>query len=580
MSSVLPPSRVSIRPITRYAEQVRSSTPWAAWLSRPRSARTIVAWLGVYLAIAANIPLWRELASLGGAPSVYLPHILLMALITACGSIALLSFTAWSRWMKPLWCGVVLVAAVAQHYMLGYRIVMDPTMLANAMQTDLHEARDLIGWQLLWHVLIVAALPGWVLWHVQIVPMSALRQAWRNTLLLLAVVALALAAAVAMNRQLAPLMRNNVQLRYMINPLATVYSATTAVVRPLFKRSRKLVPITAGATLGPSYAAQARPPLLVLVVGETARADHFGLNGYSRDTTPALAARKVLSWRQVQSCGTNTLASVPCMFSSLGKVAFEARKDDHENLLDVLQAAGLAVLWIDNQPGGCKGVCDRVPHASASEGVDPAVRQALCDGDECLDDILLQKIDARLAAMPEARRSKGVVLVMHQMGSHGPAYYKRSSADAKRFVPECRSHALADCSHAELVNGFDNSIAYTDRFLGKTIDWLKSQSSDFDPAMLYLSDHGESLGEYGLFLHGMPYAFAPEVQKHVPMILWTSEGMARRERLSRACLEGELDRPLTHDNLFHGVLGWMDVKSPAYRPALDQFATCRGVEAG
>ncbi|MBT2301725.1 phosphoethanolamine--lipid A transferase [Variovorax paradoxus] len=545
------------------------------WLSRPRSARSVVVWLSLYLAFAANWPLWSELARIGGAPSVYVPSIAVVLLLTMCGSVALLSFTAWSRWMKPLWFAVVVIAAVAQHYMQSYRVVMDPSMLANAMQTDAHEARDLLSWRLLFHVLLVAALPAWALWRVRIVPLDLVSQAWRNALLLLAAVALAVGGALAMNRQLAPLMRNNVHLRYMINPLASIYSAGAVVIKPMFKRSGKLVPISGGAALGASYAAQARPPLFVLVVGETARADHFALNGYARDTTPELAARKVLSWRDVHSCGTNTLASVPCMFSPLGKTAFEARKDDYENLMDVLQAAGLAVFWLDNQAGGCKGVCDRVPHASAFDTVDPSVKNALCEGDECLDDVMLHGLDARLAALPAERRGKGVVLVMHQMGSHGPAYYKRSSPDAKRFLPECKSNALAECSHSELLNAYDNSIGYTDRFLGKTIDWLQSQSKNYDTALLYLSDHGESLGEYGLFLHGVPYSFAPEVQKHVPMVTWFGDGISARRKLSPSCMEARLDAPLTHDNLYHTVLGVMDVTTPTYKPALDALASCR-----
>jgi lipid A ethanolaminephosphotransferase len=217
-----------------------------------------------------------------------------------------------------------------------------------------------------------------------------------------------------------------------------------------------------------------------------------------------------------------------------------------------------------------------VPHASASDALDATTRAALCDGDECLDEVMLKGLDARLAALPAERRSKGVVLVMHQMGSHGPAYYKRSSQDQKRFVPECKTNALAECSHAELLNAYDNSIAATDRFLGRTIDWLKAQSTHYDTGMLYLSDHGESLGEYGLFLHGLPYGFAPDVQKHVPMVAWFSDAMRKREGLSNSCLHDTLDAPLTHDNLYHSVLGLMDVSTPTYRPALDAFGRCRG----
>ncbi|WP_018905612.1 phosphoethanolamine--lipid A transferase [Variovorax paradoxus] len=545
------------------------------WLARPRSAQRVVVWLALYLAVAANWPLWNELARIGGAPSTYLPTSAAMGVLMVCATVALLSFTAWSRWMKPLWFAVVLLAAFVQHYMIEYRVVMDPTMIANVLQTDPNEARDLMSWRMAYHVLLVALLPALALWRARIVPMSFFSKLWRNVALLLLAVALALVAAVSMNRQLAPLMRNNVHLRYMMNPVASLYSAGSVVIKPMFKRSRKLIPITAGTALGASYAGQARPPMFVLVVGETARADHFGLNGYARNTTPELAARGVLSYRDVHSCGTNTLASVPCMFSPLGKQGYESRSDDYENLVDVLQAAGLAVLWLDNQ-AGCKDVCTRIPNASAFDSLTPAQKSALCDGEECLDDVMLKGLDERIAALPAERRAKGVVLVMHQMGSHGPAYYKRSAPEIKRFLPECKTNALAECGHAELQNVYDNSIAQTDHFLGQTIDWLKAQSGQYDPALLYVSDHGESLGEYGLFLHGVPYSFAPEAQKHVPMVTWFSPGMNERRKLSRSCMEAGLDAPLTHDNLYHTVLGLMDVSNPTYKPGLDALASCRG----
>ena len=544
------------------------------WLARPRTAQRVVVWLALYLAAAANWPLWDELARIGGAPSAYLPTTAAMAVLMVCATVALLSFTAWSRWMKPLWFAVVLLAAFVQHYMLEYRVVMDPTMIANVLQTDPNEARDLMSWRMAFHVLLVVLLPGVALWRARIMPMRFAGKLWRNAALLVLAVVVALAAAVSMNRQLAPLMRNNIHLRYMMNPVASLYSAGSVLIKPLFKRSRKLIPVTAGTALGASYAGQARPPMFVLVVGETARADHFGLNGYARDTTPGLAARGVLSYRDVHSCGTNTLASVPCMFSPLGKQGYESRKDDYENLVDVLQAAGLAVLWLDNQ-AGCKDVCTRIPNASAFDSLSPAQKSALCDGEECLDDVMLKGLDARIAALPAERRAKGVVLVMHQMGSHGPAYYKRSAPEVKRFLPECKTNALAECGHAELQNVYDNSIAQTDQFLSQTIDWLKAQSGRYDPALLYVSDHGESLGEYGLFLHGVPYSFAPEAQKHVPMVTWFSQGMSERRKLSMPCMEAGLDTPLTHDNLYHTVLGLMDVANSTYKPALDALASCR-----
>ncbi len=546
-----------------------------AWMARPLSAQQIVLRLSVYLMLVANAPLWLQLARIGGAPSLYMRSALALAVLLVCGTVAILSFTAWTRGMRWLWWLVAAAAALAQYYMLTYSVVMDPGMAANVLQTDVHEAADLLGMRLLLAVLAVLLLPTWWLARVRIPALGVLRQAARNLTMLALALAVAAATVAVASRDLAPLMRNHPQLRYLMNPLAPLYSTAVAALRPVFARSRVLVPMGAGAALGPRHGAGARPQLLVLVVGETARADHFGINGYGRDTTPELARRGVLSWGNVRSCGTSTLASLPCMFSPLGKDAFEARKSDYENLLDVVQAAGMAVLWVDNQ-SGCKGVCERVAHAQAQEGLSAGQRSRLCDASgECRDDALLAGLDERLEALPAQRRAQGVLLVLHQMGSHGPAYYKRSGPEAKRFAPECRTEVLADCAHGELVNAYDNTIAATDAFLGHAIDWLDARSAQFDTGLLYVSDHGESLGEYGLFLHGMPYGVAPDVQKHVPMAAWLGAAAAARQSLSLDCLRATLQAPLTHDNLYHTVLGALDVRSPSYRPALDAWAGCR-----
>ncbi len=540
-------------------------------MMKPRSPRTVVIWLAAWLTLVGNLALWRELWRIG-APSNPLGVGVAAFVIVFGATLALLAATAWGRTMKPVWIAILVAAGVAQHFMLAYGVVMDGAMLANTMQTDPREVRDLLGGTFFVNVLLVAALPTW--WLV-CVPVARIRwwpQLWKNAVLFASAVALTLGVAFAMFSQLAPLVRNHMQVRDMVNPIAGLTSAAWVGLRPFFKRSDKLVSISAGAAPGPSYAGQAKVPLLVIVIGETARSDHFALNGYGRDTTPDLAARKVLSFRNVYSCGTDTRDSLPCMFSSLSRDAFEKRKAEHENLLDVLQAAGLAVLWLENQ-AGCKEVCDRVPHVSTSDLPAGAVN-GLCGGGECFDDALLVGLDERIAKLPEERRRRGVVLVMHQMGSHGPAYFKRSPPQLKRFMPECTNPTLGDCDPAQLVNAYDNTIETTDHFLAATIDWLKGKPG-FAPALLYMSDHGESLGELGIFLHGLPYSIAPEVQKHVPFVAWLGDVLVERRGIDVACLRGRLDEPLSHDNLYHTALGVLDVVTPTYVPALDAFAPCR-----
>jgi lipid A ethanolaminephosphotransferase len=257
------------------------------------------------------------------------------------------------------------------------------------------------------------------------------------------------------------------------------------------------------------------------------------------------------------------------MFSHLGKVNFEARKNNYESLIDVLHHAGLAVIWIDNQ-SGCKGVCERTPHVLTKELTHPS----LCHDGECFDEIMLQQINEKIQALPAERRAKGVLIVMHQMGSHGPTYYKRVPDDFKKFKPECTSNALQECSREQVVNSFDNTILYTDHFLGQAIQWLKKSEATSATALLYVSDHGESLGENNLYLHGLPYRIAPDVQKRVPWITWWSSTFENQSGLSWRCLKNKTETAFTHDNYFHSVLGLMKVSSEVYQDKLDLHADC------
>ena len=244
--------------------------------------------------------------------------------------------------MKPLWSAILVAAGVAQHFMLTYGVVMDTAMLANTMQTDPREVRDLLGWTFLANMALAVALPAVVVLAVPVRRTPWWPQLWKNVALFALALAVALAASFAMYSRLAPLVRNNMHLRYIVNPIAGFTSAATVTFGARFRRSGALVPTSAGVALGPSYASATKPPLLVLVVGETARADHFSLNGYPRGTNPELAKAGVFSFHDVRSCGTDTRDSLPCILSPLGKAEFERRKAEHENLLDLLQAKSSA----------------------------------------------------------------------------------------------------------------------------------------------------------------------------------------------------------------------------------------------
>jgi lipid A ethanolaminephosphotransferase len=524
----------------------------------------------LWIATVCNVALWRELARLPGLTSGQVAVIsIALALVIALATTALLSLFAWRWTLKPAITLFLLSAAFGAYFMMAYGVVIDKTMMVNTLQTDVRETRDLLNWRLLATVLVLAVLPMVLLWRQKVRRASAARQVLTNAAMLTGACLLLVLVIFLFFQSIASVMRNYTHVRYLINPLNSFYALGSIAAKPFQRDESILLPLGEDAKLGARYTAQTKPPLLLLVLGETARSANFSLNGYGRPTNPLLAKEDVVSLRNAWSCGTSTAASVPCMFSNFGREGYDSRPANYEGMLDVLQRAGLAVLWIDNQ-SGCKGVCDRIPNVNTVALKVPG----LCDSGECFDEVMLHGIGERIAALPAERRAKGVVVVMHQMGGHGPAYYKRSPQAVKKFLPECTDNALQSCSREGLLNAYDNSIVYTDKLLASSIQWLKAQEARSAPALLYLADHGESLGENNLYLHGMPYGIAPEVQKRVPWITWLSPEFEQRNKLTTACLKQQLDTMVSHDNYFHSVLGLMNVQTSVYKPALDIYAHC------
>ena len=540
---------------------------------RPIQAVWLIA---LWLAGPGNLPLWQRIVALDDTLAHRLALLAGLSLVVASASAALLSLLAWPRVFRPLASLLVLVAAFNTYFMWQYGAVIDPTMIANVVHTDVREVRDLLSLRLLGTALLVAGPPLWWLWRRPIVARSWWSQTGRNVAGVATGLLLVVGVGLLSYQGLASLMRNHKSVRYMINPLNSVYAAGRVAADQLPQQVRTLVPVGEDAALGASYTTQQRPPLLMLVVGETARAQNWGLSDYARDTTPALKRWQqqgdLVNFTQVRACGTNTHVSLPCIFSPLTREQGGDKTPTEENLLDVLQRAGLAVLWLDNQ-SGCKGVCERVPHVSTRELQQPG----LCDGDECFDEAMLSGLDQRIAALDPARRARGVVLMLHQMGSHGPAYARRTPADRKPFLPECTSNTLSACAPDQLINAYDNTIAYTDHFLDQSLQWLQQQSraGHYDTGLIYLSDHGESLGEGGLYLHGVPYAFAPDQQTRVPMVAWLSPALQQRSGVRTNCLRQRSGESLSHDNLFHTVLGLMDVSTGVHNVSLDAVAPCQ-----
>ncbi len=465
------------------------------------------------------------------------------------------------RWMLSF---LLIIAAAASWFMDSYGVAIDSGMLRNVVQTNLVEAKDFIGWPLIWRVAWQAALPIVLIWRARL-PSSTWLQSSRDYALgALAGLTLLFGSVLPMYSSYASFFRNQDVARYLITP-ANVLVSTVTLARKTLQRHQPFVVVGEDATR--DEVAHRKPLLTLLVVGETARAANFALGGYARNTTPLLLKRKdIYYFQDVHSCGTATAVSVPCMFSELPRSEFEVSEASHrDSVLDILQRAGVVVSWIDNQ-SGCKRVCARVPTQLAQD-----FHPDSCTGGECLDDTLLFALAARL---PQVNADN--VIVLHAMGSHGPTYHRRVPPEREVFKPICPTERIETCTDEQIVNSYDNSIAYTDYVLAALIDQLAAQQDRVDSVMLYVSDHGESLGENGLYLHGQPYMIAPEVQKRVPMLLWFSQGATQRLDLDTKCLRHQVALAYSHDNISHTLLGLSDVQTRVYRPTLDLLSMCRG----
>ncbi|NIG32599.1 phosphoethanolamine transferase EptA [Pantoea sp. ICBG 828] len=491
-----------------------------------------------------------------------------MPVVLVAAFYLIFSLLAWPWIRKPLLIVLILASAAANYFMHSFGTVIDTNMIENVFESNAQETGALMSRNYVIWMLLMGILPVALVCSVRI---SNRQRWWWNLLQRLAsalgAVLVILLMAVLFYKDYASLIRNNKGLVKMITPANIVSGTGHYVDQRYLQGSQALVKIGEDAKKGPLITAEPKKTLVVLVVGETARAENFSLGGYARDTNPQLKKQQVIYYPNASSCGTETAISVPCMFSNMPREHYDANLAHHqEGVLDVLAHAGVSVLWREND-GGCKGACDRVPHTDMTQWQLPQY----CHDGFCLDDVLLHRFDNYVDSL----HNDGII-VLHQMGSHGPAYFKRYPAAFQRFTPTCDSNQIQDCDHQALVNTYDNSLLYTDDMLSRTIDKLKGLSDRFNVALVYLSDHGESLGEHGMYLHGAPYLFAPSQQTHIPLLLWMSPGYAAAYHIDQACLRQQAaETAVSQDNLFHTVLGLFNIQTQQYQPQLDMIKSCQ-----
>ncbi|WP_126456763.1 phosphoethanolamine transferase [Sulfuriflexus mobilis] len=472
------------------------------------------------------------------------------------GSIIILLLMPFSSryTIKPALVLVFLLSSLAAYFMDSYNVIIDDGMIENIVGTDIDESADLLSLKLLGYFLLLGVLPAYLVIKARINYAPLKKELLARIVTTLVAIVVLVVVVLSFSKFYASFFREHKPLRYYANPVFYVYSAGKYIKNTVMAGPHELQAVGRDARIPLTDKDR---ELIILVIGETVRADRFSLNGYNRKTNPLLEKEDVISFSNVLACGTSTAESVPCMFSVLNKNDYSiAKAVERENLLDVLKHAGVNILWRDNNSSS-KGVADRVTYESYKH----ADKNTICNP-ECRDEGMLVGLQDYI----NKNTSGDIFIVLHQMGNHGPAYYKRYPKSFEKFKPVCATNQLEDCSVEEINNAYDNAILYTDDFLKKVIDLLKTNNHGFETAMLYVSDHGESLGENGIYLHGMPYLFAPGAQIHVPAILWVGDSY---DEIDMSRVRERQNEQFSHDNLFHTILGLMEIQSTAYDKNLD-----------
>jgi lipid A ethanolaminephosphotransferase len=531
-----------------------------------KTPETLIFLVSIWIALACNTGYWQVIAAnqpIGMLPILgYFASFLLLTVGLISLVLMLLAFGRASRVVLGL---ALVIAASASYFTYRYGTLFDPGMLTNVIETDRAEAFELVNRSLLIVITLFGVLPAILIWWYPFGPRRLPVAVLHRSIGLIVALALIVGPLLANQKEIYSVARNHHELRHMITPV-NVVSATYVSIRDRLETPREYHQVALDARHANAEVQHRKPIVHVLIVGETARASNFSLNGYALNTNPKLGQKDDIRFLETGSCGTATAVSLPCMFSLQERNNFDRDSSNSEdNLLDVASRAGYEVVWIDNG-NGCKGLCARV----ASRDVHARDLADICPEGVCYDEILIEELRQLLPTI-----SKDTLVVLHQLGSHGPAYFRRYPSEFRMFQPDCRSPNFGDCSQQEISNSYDNTIAYTDYVIAEAIDELATHSGRLEASLVYISDHGESLGEHNLYLHGMPYGLAPAEQTTVPMVIWLGGNTSMQGQSMFSCIDESTAAAVSHDNLFHTELGLLGISTAAYKSDLDIFSRCR-----
>lgn len=429
--------------------------------------------------------------------------------------------------------------SIALYFMISYQVILDRTMMGNVFNTDSAEAFSYYHPKLFIYLFLLGIVPAFIISKIQIEKINRLKVLkYTFAILISGIFILYLNGSTWLWID---------KYSKTLGGLCLPWSYTTNIIR---YKAQEIEHSKEQVLLPNAQFSDDSKMIVLLVIGESARAKNFSLYGYDRDTNPELKKLNVIALQNTFSSATYTTASVHSMLSFEGKTS-----DDYEPLPNYLERMGVDVIWRSKNWGE--------PVLKIQSYEKDSILKPQCQGEGCdYDEVLLTGLTQRITS---SKKNK-IFIVLHTAGSHGPTYHLKYPASFEIFQPACKTVSIKECTQQELINAYDNTIIYTDHFLSQVIGVLK-QFTNTPSTMIYISDHGESLGEYGLYLHGTPYSIAPDEQKKIPFIIWESDSFLKEKNLSTPSVKSLEE--YGQNNIFHTIIGAFGIKSPVYKEQLD-----------
>lgn len=562
------------------------------YLKHPLRLEHVIIIISLYFSIFLNHGFWKTIVDIQHQlltnKYIFLSNMLLIVILLQLAVLTLISLIAWGKYFtKYIIILLIGLTVIADYFAKYYAVYFNREMIVNILHTNFTEAIELFNFTIVLYYLKYGFLPSIiVLFGVNIKPCSFIKHLIIKILLFIFYISLGLLLICNQFKEVCIIIKYHKEIKYQLLPASLLISSARflAVNSKNLKINQPLLDIDTKATKTTTCRRSRTPTTLVLVLGETVRANNWGLSGYYRQTTPELIKLPIINFPYAIACGTNTEISLPCMFSPYGRNSYNAEKiRSTESVLHLFNKMNIDVVWIDNQ-SGCKGVCNGLRYIEAKtlntditanySASDKCLDVAMnCSGTgNCLDEILIAGLESHIIINPDSKKDQ--ILILHQLGNHGPGYFARYPKEFNRFTPTCNSYDLTKCNNIEIVNAYDNAILYTDWIIAEIIKKLTIVANNINNnrnfILLYVSDHGESLGENNLYLHGIPYAIAPIEQTRVPMVLWFSKNFP----INKKCIINKAKNPAHHDNIYHTLMKIFSIQSYTYKKELDLLEGC------